>query len=220
MRFSYAAPAALAVTALFLAGCSGENGALPTTSQSAAATSSTAPAPDASFRKFNPVVQLFYGIGSLALPCKGCTVPGPGTQRFLFDVVVRKDGTLDGGAEYSADVQGGFSRSGSALCVANIGDGVWGLAFTLTHYSGIAPGPSGILPPPSTTDDAFIFAFKDNDQGFRRSAPDEITGVLHTTVGVAKAVCASPAAVGFSAAAVEYAFLNNIKAGVVEVIPQ
>ncbi len=223
MRFQFAMPVAFAAAALLLAGCSGENGALPTTAQSTVtpAASTSTPAPAASFRPFNPVVQLFYGLGSLALPCKGCSgvAAENGVQRFLFDVVVHKDGTVDGGAEYSANVGGGLSRSGTALCVGNIGDGVWALAFTLTKSTGAAPTGS-ILPPPTTTDDVFLFAFKDNDQGFRRSGPDEITGVIHTTAFYAKLACSNPAALGFTSTVVENAFLNNLKAGLVEVIPQ
>ncbi len=223
MRFQLATPAAVAAAALILAGCSGDNGALPTTPPSAASTttSATSSAPSASFRRFSPVVQLFYGLGSLALPCKGCSgvAAENGVQRFLFDVVVRKDGTIDGGAEYTANVGGGLSRTGTALCVGNIGDGVWALAFTLTKSTGVAPTGS-ILPPPTATDDVFLFAFKDNDQGFRRSGPDEITGVIHTTAFYAKLACSNPVALGFTPAVVENAFLNNLKAGVVEVIPR
>ncbi len=212
----------LAVAAI-LAGCGQD--ALPTSAGAptnrALAPIDTAPAPSAERVHYSPVTNVFYGLGSIALPCKGCSGPGglTGTQRFLFDVVIHKDGTLGGGVEYSADVDGGLSRTGTALCAANLGDGVWALGFKLTHSSGPDPVSSLGLPQPTATDDAFLIGIKDNHRLFHRTGPDEITGVIHTQTAVVQVICANPAHFGFTSATVEAAFLNNLKAGVIEIIP-
>lgn len=221
MRY-HAAATLLASTAAiaFMAGCSSDAGTLPTSPQSA--TTTTTPAtPSADRHPPNPIVRLFYGIGALKLPLKGSPdQTTPGAERFVFSATMRKDGTVSGFAHYASPVSGGITRDGTAICVANIGDGVWALGFTMTNSSGAFPTAFGALPPPQPGNVGFLFAVKDNDAGFRRSAPDEKTGAIYTTVAYVHALCASPATFGFSAPVVESAFLNTLESGFIEVLPQ
>ncbi len=79
------------------------------------------------------------------------------------------------------------------------------------------PAPFPPLPPAVLPDnDGMLFAVRDNGEGANASGPDQITAVIHTIKALADAVCANPAAFGFSAALAE-AFFNEIEAGNIQI---
>jgi hypothetical protein len=194
----------------------------------------------------NPITQLIDGIGTIAMPCKGCSGTASGTQSYVFAITQRKDGTLAGGIYYSYHTTDGFSADQGAqpYCMNDLGDGVWLLGFKTSYHTGPSIAATGPLPIDAsdnyTADDYMLLAVKDNDIGFRRSGPDQITGVLHTTNSEASSVTLSPGpppfvisnvasticnssaiqtALGFTAAGLEAKDLNNFVSGFIEVLP-
>lgn len=159
------------------------------------------------------------GRGWVVLPKKGQTA-APGTERFTFNARKLDNGEVSGSLEYHqhSDETGrdqDVFQNGSPFCMNDQGGGLVVLAARGTHR--VAPNPPmpfpGLPPAVLPDNDGIVYAVLDDPAG----GGDQITAYLHTTIAVAGAICANPAAFGFTPAVVKAGFLNTLVSGRIRV---
>lgn len=206
-------------TALVLAGCSDQGTTTPT--QTAVGTQNAVTA--------NSVILSANGQATIQRPAKG-TPPGSGAkgeQSISFSAVINEDGTASGSVFYRVvSPDSGVLvtvQRGRVNCMNNIGPVAPGgpniiiIAAQGTERVALAPpGPFPGLPPAVLPlDQGMIFAVVDKGQG----ATDQMTTFINTNLLYAGLLCTSPAAFGFTPAAINAAYMNNITSGGITVEP-
>lgn len=186
----------------------------------AAAACERDPAAPPALSSAGPVVLSVTGSGHATAPLPGEGNPNveAGWRTFSFTAQLREDGTAEGAVQYDTRTVPGAIQHGRVFCVRAIGNGIYGIAAEATQRIADEPPPAfpGLPPAVVGENHGLVFAVRDNGEGATAAGPDEITGVTHTTRGVAAALCANPAGFGFTPAVVE-AFLVDIEAGNIQV---
>ncbi len=167
-----------------------------------------------------PVVLSATGSGHRSTPMAGQITPleEDGWRTFSFTAQQLQDGTTTGQMQLKIRAVPSALGQGRVFCMNDIGEGIIIVAAEATHrIADQDPGQFPGLPPAVVgVDHGIVFAVRDNGEGANAAGPDQITATLNTRVAVAGAICANPAAFGFSPAVVE-TFFSDVVSGNIQV---
>jgi len=176
----------------------------------AATEASSPPDPLAASQAAGPVVLAATGAGNGVYSF----VQGTGWRTFAFNARRYADGTVDGQIQvHNQAADNGLH--GRVVCMGEVGNGILGIGAHVTTYGTFTEGNI-----PNLTGDYALFAVRDNGEG-SGTPPDQFTGVditgtLPNGLNLALAICANPAAFGFTPEVVQ-SLMVDVQSGNIQV---